>query len=204
MGLLSSAVSVTRYTIKEELSGSPMETAAKGLKQNTIREIDDDTLEKSVGWTSFENPFTPNFEGSSFSIGPYFIFSLRIDKKNIATKTINKHLSIEMTRRLRETDRTQMARNEKKNLKEHIQHKLALRIPATPNIYDLIWYYEKKLLWFFSNLKAANEELEALFSKTFKINLVRLFPYTTAELAVELSEKERDVLMALTPSTFID
>jgi recombination associated protein RdgC len=204
MGLLSSAVSITRYTIKDDLSGSVVETVAKGLKQNTVREIDDDTLEKSVGWTSFENPFNPDFDGSSFSIGPYLIFSLRIDKKNIASKTINKHLSMEVARRLQATDRTHMSRNEKKNLKEQIQHNLALRIPSTPNVYDLIWHYEKKLIWFFSNLKAANEELETLFSKSFKLNLVRLFPYTTAELAIGLSDKERDDLTALTPSTFID
>lgn len=204
MGLLSSAVSITRYTIKDDLSGSIVETVAKGLKQNTVREIDDDTLEKSVGWTSFENPFNPDFDGSSFSIGPYLIFSLRIDKKNIAAKTINKHLSIEVTRRLQATDRTHMSRSEKKNLKEQIQQNLALRIPSTPNVYDLIWHYEKKLLWFFSNLKAANEELETLFSKSFKLNLVRLFPYTTAELAIGLSAKECDALTALTPSTFID
>jgi len=81
MGLLSSSVSITRYKVEGELKEPVLETIANGLKNNIITEIDGDISEKAVGWTSFENPFKPDFDGSSFVIGTYLVFSIRIDKK---------------------------------------------------------------------------------------------------------------------------
>jgi hypothetical protein len=78
-----------------------------------------------------------------------------------------------------------------------------VRIPATPNIYDLVWNYEDSVVWFFSNLKAANEELETLFAKSFNLSLIRLFPYTAAELSSDLSDSQRDKLQKISPTQFV-
>jgi len=61
----------------------------------------------------------------------------------------------------------------------------------------LVWEYDTASLWFFSNLKAANEALETLFIKSFKLQLIRLFPYTAADRMAGLSDKERNVLRKL-------
>lgn len=204
MGLLSSSVSITRYKVEGKLEKPVLETVANGLKKNVIQEIDDDVSEKAVGWTSFNKPFKPDFEGSSFVFGTHMVFSLRIDKKTIPQKIVQKHYNMEMAKKLAESGREYLSRNEKKLIKEHVINALSLRIPATPNIYDLIWNYEESSLWFFSNLKAANEELETLFSKSFKQNLIRLFPYTTADLLAGLSDTDRDVLSKLSPTTFME
>ena len=89
-------------------------------------------------------------------------------------------------------------------LKDHVINILSLRIPATPNIYDVLWNYEEKALWFFTNLKAANEEFESLFSRSFKLTLIRLFPYTAAQLAAGLSHAEQDALAKLSPTQFTE
>ena len=155
-----------------------------------------------MGWTSFESPYTPDFEGSSYILGTYLIFSLRIDRKNIPPKTINKHFTIEKSRRLAEGGRDFISASETKLIKEKVTQSLSLRMPATPNIYDLIWNYEDATLWFFSNLKSANEDLEDLFSRSFKLSLIRLFPYTSADLTAGLSDSERDILNKLSPAHF--
>ena len=69
-----------------------MENLVAGLKKNTIREIDKDPADKVVGWTSFEKPYQPDFESDSLSIGTYWIFSLRIDKKKNPAKSRSKDL----------------------------------------------------------------------------------------------------------------
>ena len=56
--------------------------------------------------------------------------------------------------------------------------------------------------WFFSNLKSAIEELETLFSKTFKLTLIRVFPFTMANLLADLTEPEKDRLAKLAPTAF--
>ncbi len=204
MGLLSSSVSITRYKVKGYLEEPVIETVAAALKQNSISDIDDHASEITAGWTSFNNPYQPSFEGSSFVLGTYLVFSLRIDKKSIPPKIIQKYYTIEMAKKLEATGRKYLSKSEKEMIKDHVINVLSLRIPATPNIYDVLWDYEGELLWFFSNLKAANIELESLFSKSLKLTLIRLFPYTTAQLTAELSDSELDVLAKLSPTKFTE
>jgi hypothetical protein len=85
-------------------------------------------------------------------------------------------------------------------IKDHVINTLSLRIPATPNIYDLVWHHEDSSVWFFSNLKAANEELETLFSKSFDLSLIRIFPYTSAFLSTDISDSQRDELQKISPT----
>ena len=131
------------------------------------------------------------------------IFSLRIDKKNIPSKMVQKHCALTAARRLKETGRAFLSRDEERAIKDHVLSKLNRRIPATPNIHDLVWNHESQELWFFSNLKAANEALETLFFHSFNLPLLRLFPYTAAELLTNLSPSQRDLLKNLEPTDFI-
>jgi DNA recombination-dependent growth factor C len=204
MGLLSSTISLTRYKVEGKAEEPVLETIGDRLKKNAVPEIDDDSPDKAIGWTSFQDPFRPNFEGSSFVVGPYLVFSMRIDKKTIPSKIVKKHYALEASARLAETGREHLSRSEKQEIKEHVLNVLSLRIPATPNIYDLLWDLENGLLWFFSNQKGANEEMETLFTKSFKLSLIRLFPYTLAELDAGLSDGEREVLSKLVPTRFTE
>ncbi|MBW2643948.1 MAG: exonuclease, partial [Deltaproteobacteria bacterium] len=197
MGLLSSRISITRYKVSGQLDGSVHETVYQGLKQHAMPKIEDDGSEAIVGWTSFENPYAPNFEGYSFVFGAYMVFAMRIDKKSIPPKLIQKHYALEIAKHLADTGRHFLSGNEKKAIKEHIVNTLNRRIPATPNVYDLAWHYQEASLWFFSNLKSANEAFETFFIKSFGLQLIRLFPYTTADLIAGLSSGERDLLLKL-------
>ena len=203
MSIFSSKVSITQYTVQGKLNSRIIDTIADGLTKHTIADIDHQVLERAVGWTSFDKPFQPDFSGSSFVYGNYFVFSLRIDKKNIAAKVLKKHYTIEAARRMSESGRDYLSKTEKKLVKDHVQNALCLRIPATPNIYDVVWNFEESSLWFFSNLKAANEELETLFSKSFRLSLIRIFPYTAADIYSNLKDSQRDELLNISPTQFV-
>jgi len=200
MGLLSSRISITRYKVSGQLDGSVHETVYQKLKQHAMPKIEEDGSEAIVGWTSFENPYAPNFEGYSFVFGAYMVFAMRIDKKSIPPKLIQKHYALEIAKHLADTGRHFLSGNKKKAVKEHVVNTLNRRIPATPNVYDLAWHYQEASLWFFSNLKSANEAFETFFIKSFGLQLIRLFPYTTADLIAGLSSGERDLLLKLAPS----
>jgi recombination associated protein RdgC len=202
MGLLSPSVSITCYKVDGTLEDPVMDFVEKKLNQNKIMEIDDDVSEKAIGWTSVENPYQPDFEGSSFCIGTYFVFALRIDQKSIPAKVLKKFYVLEMLKMLSESGRKYLNKTEKRMVKDRVYSLLLRRYPATPKIYDLIWNYEEGFLWFFSNQKTANEELETLFSKTFQLSLIRLFPYTIADLNAGFSDSQKEQLNKLSPTQF--
>ena len=79
MSILSSSVSITRYAVHGKLNAPIIDNVLDGLKSNTISEIDNQITDKAVGWTSFDKPFQPNFDESSFVFGNFFVFALRID-----------------------------------------------------------------------------------------------------------------------------
>jgi recombination associated protein RdgC len=202
MGLLSASNSITRYRVSGHLKRPVLQTVAAGLNKKVISEIDDHASDKSVGWTSFEKPYQPDFSGSTYVFGAYLVFALRIDRKTIPPRVIKKHLMIESARRLADSGRQYLSRNEKQTLKDHVVDRLNQKVPATPHVYDIIWNYEDSVLWFFSNLKAANEELETLFLQSFNLNLVRVIPYTAAHLDSDLTDSEKDLLLKLSPTKF--
>jgi hypothetical protein len=202
MGLLSSSNSITRYRVNGRLKKPVLETVADGLNKNLISEIDDHASDKSVGWTSFEKPYQPDFSGSTYVFGSYLVFALRIDRKTIPSRVVKKHFMIESSRRLAESGRQYLSRNEKQIIKDHVVDQLNLKVPATPNVYDIIWNYEDSVLWFFSNLKAANEELETLFLRSFDLSLIRVIPYTAAHLDSDLADSEKDLLLKLSATKF--
>jgi recombination associated protein RdgC len=202
MGLLQSNVSISRYKVEGHLEEPLLENVAFGLKKYVIVDIDHSADEIAIGWTSFESPYNPNFEGSSFVIGSSFFFSIRIDKKKISPKVVKKRCLIEEIKKLAESGRKYLTKEEKKILKESVINSLYLQIPATPNIYDVMWKYEEGEIWFFSQQKTANEAFETLFSKAFHLKLIKLFPYTTAFLNSDLTDTLLDTISALMPSNF--
>ena len=204
MGIFSSSVSITQYHVEGKLQEPILETVANGLKKQAVEEIDNESSDKAIGWACFDDPFITDFNQSPFLIGTHLVFSMRIDKKSIPAKVVQKHYSLEMKKRLKNSGREFLSKTEKKEIKDHVLHILNLRIPATPNIYDLIWNYESNTLWFLSNLKGANEELETLFTRSFKLKLIRLFPYTMAALTSPLSDMEKDAVSQLTPTRFTE
>lgn len=204
MGLLSSSSSMTRYRVEGDLKEPVLEIVAAALEKNAISEIDDHAAETSTGWTSFNNPYQPNFKGSSFVYGTYFVFSIRIDKKSIGPKIVKKYCAVEIAKKLKASGRKYLSKSEKDMIKDHVINVLSLRIPATPNTYDVLWDLEGRSLWFFSNLKAANEELVSLFLKSLKLTLIRLFPYTAAQFTAGLSHSQLDALAKLTPTNFTE
>jgi len=204
MGILSSTTSITQYHVEGELKDPILDTVVKNLKKQSVEEIDNESSDKAVGWACFDDPFSTNFDRSPFQIGTHFVFSMRIDKKTIPAKIVKKHYTLEIKKRLKNSGREFLSKTEKKELKDHVLQVLSLRIPATPNIYDLIWHYESKTLWFYSNLKGANEELETLFARSFQLKLIRLFPYTLAMLTSPLSNAEKDTFSTLSPTLFTE
>ncbi len=199
MGLISSTHSVTRYHIDGKIEGSINEKVREGLIKYSIPKIENEYDEISAGWTPLESPYNPDFESFSFLFGTYFVFSLRVDKKSIPAKLIQKYIAMEIEKKKEKSGRDFISKNEKSELKEHVIDILMHKIPAVPNLYDVLWDYEEKNLYLYTTQKAANEFFETIFLKSFKLKPIRLFPYTLIETKSSFQSSQKDKFLTLTP-----
>ncbi len=203
MGFLSSSMSVSRYWVEKNKDDddSVLELVRDGLTKNAVSEIEDEYAEIAAGWTPHESPYDPDFEKFPMTFGTYFLFSLRIDKKKIPAKIIQKQTAIEIAKRLKKAGRDFISKNEKTDIKDMIIEKLMRQIPSTPNIYDVLWDYDQSSLYFLTTQKAANETFETLFRKSFDMKLIKIFPFTLIETSSNFSDKEKDQILNLTKMT---
>ena len=202
MGLISSTHAVSRYHIDGEIEGSVVERILEGLTQYSIPRIESEYDEVSAGWAPVESPYNPDFSKFSFQFGTYFLFSLRIDKKSIPAKLVQKYMAIEMDKKKESSGRDFLSKNEKSEIKEQVTDILMHKIPAIPSIYDVLWNYEEKIVYFYSTQKAANELFETLFLKSFNVKPIRLFPYTIIQTQSDFSDDKKEQADALVPVSY--
>lgn len=185
MGIISSSQSITRYTVEGEFepsAGGVAEQVGRSLVENAIPEVIGEFDEITAGWVPVEAPYDPDFGRHSFIFGAYIVFSLRIDKKSIPAKVLQKEIALAYETKLKETGREFLSKNEKTEIKEAILDRLMRGAQAVPSLFDILWDYEGKTVYLFSSQKAASELFETLFLKSFNHRPVRLFPYTMALL----------------------
>ncbi len=202
MGLISSTHAVSRYHIDGEIEGSVVERILEGLTQYSIPRIESEYDEVSAGWAPVESPYNPDFSKFSFQFGTYFLFSLRIDKKSIPAKLVQKYMAIEMDKKKESSGRDFLSKNEKSEIKELVIDVLMHKIPAIPSIYDVLWNYEEKIVYFYSTQKAANELFETHFLKSFNVKPIRLFPYTIIQTQSDFSDDKKEQADALVPVSY--
>lgn len=199
MPLFSNSIAITRYKVSGVLDAPVNEKILTALNQNSIDALVNEDSTKRIGWTTIEKPYHPYFDDFSFVYANYFSFALRVDKKTIPPKLVKQQFTMECEKKLSETGREYLSANEKKEIREHVTLGLSMRIPAVPDVYELVWQHESQNLYFFSNLKSANEDLEHLFSHSFHLKLIRMFPYTYATLTADLNGNEMDAFDNIKP-----
>ncbi len=202
MGFLSSSHSMSRYHIEGNFDGQIMETIKNRLIQNALPDIQNPYEEISAGWVPFESPYHPDFVNNSFIFGTYIVFSLRIDKKSVPAKLFQKHMVMEMEKKKLESGRNFLSKSEKSRIREEVMDNLIQQMPFVPNIYDVLWNYEKHSLFLFTTQKAVNEFFETIFFQTFDLKPIRIFPYTMIELESQFSANQKDQIYTLSPLKF--
>jgi DNA recombination-dependent growth factor C len=199
MGLISSTHSVSRYHIDGKFEGSVTEEVRNGLIEHSIPKTENEYDEISAGWTPVESPYNPDFEKFSFQFATYFLFSMRIDKRSIPAKVIQKHMAIEIEKKKEKSGRDVVSKNEKSEIKEMVIDILMHKIPSIPSVYDVLWNYEESNLYIYTTQKAANEFFETLFLKSFNLKPIRLFPYTIVETKSNFLNPQKDRVLSLVP-----
>lgn len=177
MGVISGSVTATRYKIGGNLSA---ETILEGIRKFRFPELEDDATEHMSGWTSPVNAFVPDFDSEILNASGYLVFILRIDKKSIPAKSVNKYVAIESARRIKESEKQFLSKAEKREIKEQVIEMLSVKIPLRPDLFEVLVDLNEGVVSLFASSQSVSDEFETLFYKSFNARLIRLFPFTMA------------------------
>lgn len=203
MSLTSTSASITRFRVFGELA-KPPEAVLSGLEKfNIDRPMDENDAEERFGWTNTETPYSPEFEGR-MTIGSFFVFSLRVDKKTVPGKLVQQKFNEALRRKMEEREGRALSKTETREIKSQVKEMLVASAPFVPNIYDLFWDYETATVYLLSTSKSVCEKMEDIFRQSFGLRLVQLFPFTVADLTFDLDESQRKNLHALQPTYFTE
>ncbi|MDR3155453.1 MAG: recombination-associated protein RdgC [Deltaproteobacteria bacterium] len=200
MGFLKGSPTVTRYRIVDALPEDyTQEFIGERLRKHCFQDIEDSAEESSSGWAELLDGFSCSFREGSYSFGPNYAFSLRLDQRRLSSKILSRYYAMRETEFAAKTGRRPNS-VKRKELKEALRNELLRKTLLATDLYEVVWLTGRSELW----LAAAGEKLRSLFedhwARTFGLSLRMLVPVT---IGLELlDEKGRLRLLDLKPSLF--
>ncbi|MBI5247890.1 MAG: recombination-associated protein RdgC [Desulfomonile tiedjei] len=198
MGLASRSVSMMRYRVRGETSGSFWDAVDEGVRKGAFREIDSPGDELGMGWVSMEDFTDIAFSGASYVRGNYIALSLRVDTVRVPPKILEIHVKQESRKLLEQSGRQRLSSAQRRELKERVKESLKKQAFPSIQVFDLIWDTSKAVVYFGTHSVKPRERLEAHFKKCFGLTLIPLLAYIRAEELLE-GRLESQILEKLKP-----
>lgn len=204
MGILSSSVTLTRYSTSAPVPDDFWAEIPDRLKKNSFRDIDHTADERSFGWVSFDDMLDNTWSSGTPHKAHYLAFALRLDTRRIPPAVMKKHLRLAMDQarqELEEKGRKFLSRDEKKEIKENVKLKLFARTLPIPAVFDVVWDTSSGLIYFGSTSPKARQLFEDIFYTTFEMHLEPQTPYyRTIRL---MGEDHKTLLDELEPALLV-
>ena len=200
MGLLTGALSFTRYNVVGQEPDPFWQVIDEKIRAFAFREIEGGTEEVSRGWVALHNMLDSEFSYASYACGDYLTFSFRVDRKNIPGALLKKRVMEEEQRLKNETNRKRVSRQELSELRERARISLMSRTLAVPSLFDVLWSVSQKWLIFSGVSAKLRTEFEEYFKQCFELELI---PYRPWDIASAPQSAVKN-LMNVEPQQFLD
>lgn len=204
MGLIRGSATFTRFFVEGRLPGNHLEAFTAGITRFSFRNLDEHSdEERSTGWVSIMDMFARDFEDRNFFMHPYIALSFRVDVRKVPRNAL-RQACLEAENEIKQTeDLEYLPKEKRKDLKDFIWRQLLRRAIPRTNTYDMIWNLDTSLLLFASTNSKLGDEFAEVFSRTFGMTLVPVFPYSLAGRHLEKQGTNPEVLDALRASDFV-
>ncbi len=190
MSFLKSTTSFTRFIVLDEVSKDVLYNIPELLKQYAFKDIDNITLERALGWTSFDDLLDTQWERSIPEKADYICFSLRLDTRRIPPAVFKKYVRLalmEEEKKILEVGKKFVPKDRKAEIKEQVRLQLLSRFLPIPAEFQAIWLVEKQRVYFASTQAKVIESFMEHFILTFGVHLEQITSYP---LAIELLGEE--------------
>lgn len=156
--------------------------------------------ESSLGWVEILNPLATSFEPPSFRFGGFWGFQIRLDRRRLSAKILNRYCLIEEAKILAETGQALKAKA-KKHLREDLRGQLLPKVLLDTDLFEVLWFKKENEIWIAGAGEKKRLIFEELFDRTFGLRIRLIAPIS---LAFELIPKELgSALLKSQPSSFM-
>jgi len=176
MGLLKGTLSFVIYRVDGDLPVGFRDFADRQLKRFAFQELLP-TSEKSLGWTSLENPLDTAFSYLSYAVADYFTFLLRVDRRLVPPALLRIRTLEREKKVLEESRRKKLYKNEREDIRDAVFLSCLSQTPPTPSFSEICWNLSEGRLLFGGSGKKILEDFEDLFRRTFEMKLRPWLPW---------------------------
>lgn len=186
MGLLSGTFTYRKFIVDEELPGDFKEKLVKTLPRHVFREINPKVNpEFSIGWVNAFDPTDHSLNLEKVLFGKYIILGLRKDRKSVPGAILKAEITAAIRAQMRERKGRKLSREEIASLKEMVKEKLLENISPTTALFEAVWNYETREVYFSSTATKPITEFIDLFQETFELTLLEQTLVSRAEDHIE-------------------
>ena len=194
MGLSKGTLTFTRYRVAGELPDSLADFMDRQIKIFAFRELLAGTDEKALGWTSLDNVLDTDFEYANYSIGDYYVFSLRIDRRAVPPSLLKLRVLKAEKEFLEEKGLKKLYKGQREDIRETVKLGLMSRAQPVPSFQEVCWSVSGGWLLFGTLTEKVNDDFKDLFKRSFNLSLLPFLPWDANALPEGLPLPGREFL----------
>ncbi len=205
MGLLSGTLSFKVYKVLEQLPEDYIELFNSSIKKLRFKPLSQDSKEIiTKGWVYPFNPIDGIEKVDSALIDEYFLFALRIDKKNLNKKILKAHLTKRIEEVKKEKKLNKIPKDLKSELEQETRNQLIKIVTPSTSIIEIAWNLNSNKLYFGSFSKTRNEDFIELFIQTFNMPIIPYEPIVFSQDILQKSGGENSIkkFISIKPAVF--
>lgn len=203
MSFLKSSTSFTRFRVLDDVKPEIYDSIEDVLRKYAMIDIDDTADERGYGWTNFDDMLDLDFATSSPRKSEFIVFAFRVDTRRVAPAIIKKHVTIALRQeeaKMAELGKKYLSKDRKKEIIEQVKLRLRARTPPIPAVFEVIWDYSHKTIYFASVQRKVIDMFTEYFVRSFDVHIEQVLPYSLAQNI--LGSGCEDKLDELEPTTF--
>jgi recombination associated protein RdgC len=182
MGALRGSLTFSRFFVIGDVPDDLAGATLKRIRAQAFQPLDpDEDLLQRHGWAAVDDPFDTELGHEKIFFNEYVTLALRLDRWAIPPALLKAHLREAEQKVLEKKGIEKLGRKAKLDLKDMVVKKLRRQlVPVTKNV-DLVWNVNTNVALFFSHAQKMHELVQALFEKTFRLQLLVESPGTLAD-----------------------
>ena len=177
MGLSKGTLTFSRYRLIGTLPDHFPDFFNERIRKNAFQTVWRTAEEKATGWTGLEDPLDMEFQYASYAQGRYLLFSLRVDRKSVASSLLRLRIMEAERSKLSESGQKKLYREQREAIREAVRLELLGRTLPIPSFFEICWSVTENTLIFCSLSDKVFEDLQELFKDSFQLTLCPYMPW---------------------------